>query len=350
MARRIAGHPFVDMVFEEHKAAIQVTLNQLEAVGLKSPYAMARTTMAKTDQADIKGKELRETLQRTWDKGRSTRADLYAEYLRNIHVGKINGSAPPPTLYTPTMVTETDDGEINLPFQSGLIAIDGETQLEARFRLRSEMVETGDAPFAAILHFGIEPDFAMQILHDYNRYAKPIPESKLGARNASGGLSATVNEALEIAGYRQEDLNVRGATGNKDTIAGFIQAMHFVAGCALGPVKGIKLNAASYFDELNRPGAPPINGACPQELASMLKMAATAEGMPFRKLAAPGWQVAGVTAAEGRKIETLNWPKAFEVDKATARHGRGGSTGARVERRERFYAALIDTEGASASE
>jgi hypothetical protein len=350
MTKRIFGHQLAGILINGNKAAIQVTLNHLEAVGLKSPYAMARTPLTKTDETDIKAKELREVLQRAWDKSRGHRADLYAEYLRNIFLGKINGSAPPPTLYTPANVSEIGDGEVSLPFQAGIIAIDGETQLEARFRLRREVPETGDDPFAAIVHFGIDADFAMQILHDYNRYANPIPEAKLGARNSSGGISATVNQALELAGFPSNVLNVSGATGNNKLIAGFAQAMHFVAGCALG-AQGLKVDKlAGYFDELNRPGAPPINGNCPQELAAMFTMAAQApDGMPFRKLASLGWQVAGVLVAEGRKVNALNWAQAFATDRSMRRKGRGGPTVKSADRRQRFYDALTSEEAVAAA-
>ena len=72
--------------------------------------------------------------------------------------------------------------------------------------MRDQHPETGDIPFPVMLHYGIDEKHAIQILHDYNRYAKPIPESKLGARNSSGGISSTVLEALELAGLEDDAL------------------------------------------------------------------------------------------------------------------------------------------------
>jgi hypothetical protein len=340
--KAITGYPFAGVMIDGDRAALQVTLNQLEAAGLKSPHLMAKTSLTATEHSDRRAKELRMVVQRAWDKSRSQRADLYCEYLRNIETGKIKGSAPPPAIFTPDSVTDGDDA-IVLPFRSILIALDGETQLEARFRLREELQETGDRFFPVVLHFGIEESHAIQILHDYNRYAKPIPESKLGARNSSGGLSATVVEALGIAGLSDIDLNKAGSVGTSKQIAGFSQAMHFVAAYSLG-AKGLNVNAAQYFDVLNRPGHPPINSGCPTALASMFDLAATKLDndlrLAFRKMATPFWQAAGVLAAEGVDLTTLDWQGALDADKAHAPTGRGGPRPSRASRQQAIYDAL----------
>jgi len=340
--RTITGYPFAGLVVDPERAAVQVTLNQLEAAGLRSPHMMAKTPLSRTDKTDVPAKQLRMIVQRTWDKARSLRADLYSEYLHNLVRGKIKGSAPPPAIYTPGVVSETDNGVV-LPFRSLLIAVDGDTQLEARFRLRERAPETGDLPFPAIVHFGVEESTAIQILHDYNRFAKPIPESKLGAHNSSGGLSITVLEALDLAGLTDKDLNKSGSAGTAKQVAGFAQAMHFVAGYSLG-AKGLKVNAAQYFDALNRPGHPPINGGCTAALAEMFKLAGSIpdDGLrqAFRRMAAPFWQAAGVLAAEGAEMGALDWQAGFDADKALGTTGRGGPRPSRATRQTAIYNAL----------
>lgn len=342
MSKRTAGHLFTGIAISDNLVAMQVTLNQLEAAGLKSPWQMAKTSLSKTDRSDLENKQLRVVVQRAWDVTRAKRADLYAEYLGNIHRGKIKGSAPPVTLFTPADANDLGDGDIALPFRSTLIGIDGETQLEARFRLREQDANTGDLTFAAMLHHGIEEDHAIQILHDYNRYAKPIPESKLGPRNTSGGLSQTVIEAQELAGIESDALNKVGTIGTSKHVAGFAQAMHFVTGYALGK-KGLAVNASGYFDELNRPGALPINSGCPNALASMFKLADGPNpdfNLAIRKAGAPFWQVAGVIAAEGGDVSKLKWDAAFAADKALGTAGRGGPRPSRATRQQTIYVAL----------
>jgi hypothetical protein len=342
--KAITGYPFAGILIDDARAALQVSLNQLEAVGLKSPHTMAKTPLSKTERSDLHAKELREVVQRAWDKARSLRADLYCEYLLNIQLGKIKGSAPPPAIYTPDIAKENGD-TIELPFRSRLIAIDGETQLEARYRLREQLPETGETFFPAILHFGIDENHAIQILHDYNRYAKPIPESKLGARNSSGGLSATIIAALGLVGLDDESLNKAGTGGTAKQVAGFAQAMHFVAAYSLG-AKGLIANAAHYFDVLNRPGHPPINDGCTAALAAMFDLSAVKlKGdlcLTFRKGAMAFWQAAGVLAAEGADVTTLNWQGAFDADKAAAPSGRGGARLSRADRQRLIYNALKD--------
>ena len=300
-----------------HEAVGTVSLNELEHFGVKSPAEMAKMSLAKADKDDIPFKELRITVQRTWDKTRMARADLYKQYQRHLQDGTIYGATPPVTIYVDQPGKSHADGTLVFSYTALAIAIDGETQLEARFRLRDDLPETGDNPFAVTIHHGIPEAHAIQILHDYNRYAHPIPESKLGPKNSTGGMSQTIADGVAQSLVLQtlEDLNRSGNTGTKKFKASYRQAMSFVTGYAVGS-EALKRNATTWFDALNSPGAPPVNGSCAPDLGAMFDITATD---PRVSLAAPiVWQVAGVLGSEGRKPQSLKWEDGFKTYEATA--------------------------------
>jgi hypothetical protein len=312
------------------------TLDELEHFGIKSPWLMAKMSLNKTPPEDQPGKQLRVIVQRAWDKARSQRADAYKQYIRNLAEARINGGTPPVTVYVSQQGMPSDNGLL-FNYGTSAIAIDGETQLEARFRLREDKPETGALAFPITIYHGITEEHAIQILHDFNAYAKPIPESKLGSRNASGGLSQTVQIALGQAGLTDGALNSSGAFGTKKFVAGFAQSMFFVSGYAM-QADGLKRSASSMFATLNEPGAPPINNRCSPMLASLYSLATNE--MKVRLAPTFLWQVAGVLAAEGVAPHQLNWDAALAAYKTTSKQGRGGAKMRTNERLARFYAAF----------
>ena len=332
----VSGKSLPAMAVNADTAVGMVTLNQLEHFGVKSPWYMAKTAKGKLDKIEQPFKELREVVQRTWDKQRSKRADLYSAYIEHVEAGTVAGATPPVTVYVDHAGTE-DDGTLSFPYTAAAIAIDGETQLEARFRLRDRKPETGDVPFAVTIYHDCPEIKAMQILHDFNRFAKPIPEAKLGMRNAASPVSQVIDAALAQA--PDVTLNVGSSVGTKKHAAGYQQAMAFVAGYVVGK-PALDKPASGWFDALSTPGNPPINGQCQSSLTEMLLMAKTNPQM--RSCSIYFWQVAGVLAHEGRAPATLNWNAAFAAAKAVSPNvgpgvGKGGSKGVTKDRLAAIY-------------
>lgn len=302
------------------------TLNGLRDFGIKEPLAMARTSERRLDTSDVPNKRLRVLVQRTWDNARKRNAHKYKEYLRLMYSGK-PGSAPPVTLYVPQAALPNDDEDNVLRFpydESGVvtaIAIDGETQLQARFFLAQENPATASYHFPITIHHGIDEDHAIQILHDYNRYGTRISEKVLGSRNTTGGLSNTIAEALEIASLDIGELNRIGTAGTKKFVASYQQSMAFVAAYAVGQ-EALKRSVMSWFNDLNEPGSAPINRNCRQMLAAMYDLARS--NMKVRQAGPAIWQVAGVLASEDRHPKALNWDKGLESYAETARAGKFG--------------------------
>jgi hypothetical protein len=333
------GKTLPAMAVTDTLAVGMATLNQLEHFGIKSPWHMAKTAAGKLDPTEHPFKQLREVVQRTWDKPRSKRADLYSTYIDNVLQGSVLGGTPPVTLFVNKSGTQ-DGSDISFPYTSSAIAIDGETQLEARFRLRATQPDTGDIAFPVTIYHGVSEEQAMQILHDFNHFAKPISEGKLGVRNSAGGMSQTIEEAVQMV--PGTSLNKSGALGTKTLTAGFQQAMFFVAGFAVG-LPALDKSASGWFGELNTPGVPPVNGKAPVMLGEMFDLAlhdAARRTMPTYL-----WQVAGVLGHEGRSPKSLNWDAGMAAYKAASANvgpgtGRGGNKGKTKDRLHAIYAAL----------
>jgi hypothetical protein len=311
---RTKGKTLSAIPVDDNKAVGTVSLNELEHFGIKSPAFMAKTSEKQLEKQDLPFKKLRQIVQRVWDKSRHTRADLYKVYIGRLYDSTVLGDTPPITLYVPELGTPGDQ-VIEFAYNAPVIAIDGETQLEARFRLRDENEETGDMPFAVTMHHGISEDHAMKILHDYNHYAKPIPESKLGTKNIDGPMSIAIHDAIKQAGMAQSDLNLTGSIANKKTIAAFNQAMAFIAGYAAGPM-ALKRTATSWYSGLNSAGNAAINGTCVPSLSDLFVTASKRKEIGSAQPML--WQVAGVLAGEGHKPSTVNWDAALQTYVATS--------------------------------
>jgi hypothetical protein len=335
------GKTLPGMAVTDNIAVGLTTLNQLQHFGVKSPWHMAKTSRGKLDPTDQPFKDLREIIQRAWDVARSKRADLYCTYIDHLLSGTIVGGTPPITLYVDKQGTDAD-GEMSFPYTAAVIAIDGETQLEARYRLadKERKPDTADIPFAVTIYHGISETEAMQILHDFNHFAKPIPESKLGMRNASGGMSQTISAAAALV--PGATLNTGGAMGTKTHAAGYQQAMFFIAGYAIGQ-PALEKTGSSWFDALNVPGSPPVNGACEVSLAEMLEI--VNNDLKLRQLPTYLWQAAGVLASEGRNPQSLSLAAGLAAYKTSSKNvgtgtGKGGSKGKTKERLHAIYTAL----------
>jgi len=313
---RAKGKSLTAIPVDENKAVGSVTLNELEYFGVKSPLFMAKTGEKKFEERDIPFKHLRQIVQRLWDKQRVTRAGLYKTYIGRLMDGTVMGDTPPVTLFIPDL-GEVDENarEIEFSYTSPAIAIDGETQLQARFDLRSERPETGDVPFAITIHHGISEDHAMKVLHDFNHYAKPISEAKLGVKNIDGPMSVAIGEALKNAGVAEGEFNSAGQVANKKTVAAFGQSMAFIAGYAAGH-DALKKSATTWYDVLNTAGTNAINGHCVPMLSSLYTLASAQKAVGGAQPLI--WQAAGVLAAEGVNPASMHWDAAFQAYADTA--------------------------------
>jgi DNA sulfur modification protein DndB len=128
-------------------------------------------------------KKIRMEIQRLFEGAKAKNVEPYARYVVAVHEGQ-NGMAPPIILFTErhllTDESETGPGaSIQIPWDVQLVAIDGETQLAARFEAANITAETKDNFVPVIICHGRTIDWARQVFHDLNLLAVR-PNAALG--------------------------------------------------------------------------------------------------------------------------------------------------------------------------
>ena len=76
--------------------------------------------------------ELRKDVQRLFEGAKRANVESYAKYIVAVGEMKISGMTPPIILYSPAPLS-MDDTAILIPWDAQIAAIDGETQLAARY-------------------------------------------------------------------------------------------------------------------------------------------------------------------------------------------------------------------------
>jgi DGQHR domain-containing protein len=116
-------------------------------------------------------RSLRGELQREFQGAKAKNVPKYAEYILGLSHG-MEGLTPPIILYSeqalPTEVSESGAGAIQVPYFRRLVAIDGETQLAARFEAANRDGDTESDWVPVMITHGRPKDWARQCFHDLN--------------------------------------------------------------------------------------------------------------------------------------------------------------------------------------
>lgn len=324
MTSIVTGNILIGQSVSVHKSQCVTNLNQIEAFGLRRPTLVTSATAAqrKSDKTLFDSHAMHDAVNRRFDKKRVLRSEAYSGYVERVEVHGHAGGTPAITLYVERGLEHNEQGLI-LPYGVTLVAIDGETQTEARFLLRERMPETGNNTFAVTVYHGLSLSAAKQILHDYNTYATPITEAAAASFNSAGALSRNVTAALEVSGIDETQVNRFGATGNKSTVVSHKQLLAGAAGYALNGVGLEKSVSAAMLKELNQPTTKAVHTDAAQALVKMISATLIKDSVA-RTAPAMVWQVGGALCAQGRDAGTLNWDAAMAVYNATKSGGRGG--------------------------
>ena len=301
------------------------SLNQLENAGLSRPTA-AQTAGKGASSKELKSRDLREDLNRTFDKARRLRADRYSFYIEGVECGNQDGGTPPITLYAPDTRTalSSDESALIVPYNSGITAIDGETQTEARFILRDRLPETGDTLVSVVVYYGISEAQARQILHDANAYANPIPEKKLASFNDAGPLSKAVNISRIKANVEPSRINLKGSKPTKTQVLSLTQGLTMAAGFKANGLAKSRTVTASDLMDFNRPGGGDLDSKFIDAMTLVFKAAESGD-INIRNAPTQVMQVAGALVSAGRGFGSLNWRAANDAYNATKAGGRGGA-------------------------
>ena len=116
-------------------------------------------------------RRLRLEIQRLFTGEKRKNAENYADYIVNLHRGE-PGLTPTIVLWTSSMleVEEREDGmaQMLVPFTVRLLAIDGETQLAARYIARDIETDTANTWVAIKICHNRPVEWARQAFHDLN--------------------------------------------------------------------------------------------------------------------------------------------------------------------------------------
>ncbi|HEU0156665.1 MAG TPA: DNA sulfur modification protein DndB [Stellaceae bacterium] len=125
---------------------------------------------ASKDLQDLQ--EIREEVQRLFAGQKAKNVAPYAEYIAEVHAGEVDGITPPIILYSEEKLAEGVDDigreYVQVPYDKRLVAIDGETQLAARFEAANRAPDTKTEFVAIYICHGKDKQWARQCFHDLN--------------------------------------------------------------------------------------------------------------------------------------------------------------------------------------
>ena len=145
---------------------------------------------------------IREEVQRLFEGAKRRNVAPYAEYIVDLHKGE-DGITPCITLYCEKSleVEERSDGTafLQIPWDEKLVAIDGETQLAARYEAANLEPDTKRAFVPVYICHGLDKQWARQSFHDLNALGvKPNAALSIGmdARDPITRVGRRVEEAV----------------------------------------------------------------------------------------------------------------------------------------------------------
>jgi DGQHR domain-containing protein len=167
------GHLIAGVVLDNYRflgkmkgaQLLQVAVDPRKTEDLKQVAASAQLEALRRMRTDV---------QRLFEGAKAKNVEPYAQYIAGLHHGTM-GMTPPIILFTqePLPVQENDEGTAlaQIPYGTQVVAIDGETQLAARFVAADIEAATKQELVPVILCHGRDLVWARQVFHDLNTLA-----------------------------------------------------------------------------------------------------------------------------------------------------------------------------------
>jgi DGQHR domain-containing protein len=195
------GHIVAGVSLDGHRFLGRMKAAQLMQVA-QDPRRTEDEKQVAADASLSETRKVREMVQRLFEGAKERNVGPYADYLVAVHNGQ-NGMAPPIILFTKEKLswTNTPDagGQIQIPYGTMLIAIDGETQLAARFEAASKDPATQSALVPVMICHGLDLTWARQVFHDLNLLGVR-PNAAVGismdARDPATGIARTIEQEV----------------------------------------------------------------------------------------------------------------------------------------------------------
>jgi DGQHR domain-containing protein len=165
------GHLIAGVKINEHQFLARLKATQLFQIAPNPRDSEDRKKVdASKDLQDLR--EIREEVQRLFAGQKAKNVAPYADYIVDVHKGEADGITPPIILYSENEldieIDEAGKGFIQVPYDQRLVAIDGETQLAARFEATNIYPDTKNEFVAIYICHGKDKLWARQCFHDLN--------------------------------------------------------------------------------------------------------------------------------------------------------------------------------------
>jgi DNA-sulfur modification-associated len=196
------GHIIAGSKLDDHRFVGRVRASQLFQI---APDPRDTENKKKLDASHElqQLRSVRDEVQRLFEGMKKKNVESYADYIVELHNGNIDGITPPITLYSEDMlaVRESENGTafIQVPWDTRLAAIDGETQLAARHEAANLEPETKKEFVAVYINHGRDGGWARQAFHDLNTLAvRPNAALSMGmdARNPITKITREVERKI----------------------------------------------------------------------------------------------------------------------------------------------------------
>jgi hypothetical protein len=156
-------------------------------------------------------------VQRLFEGAKKRNVPKYAEYLKRLYRGQIDGVAPVIELWTSDMLSDgKDQFEKIIPWGTQFVAIDAESQLAARYLASAEEPLLKKVLVSVRIHHGRTIEWARQAFHDFNALAvKPNTALAISMdrRNPLTALALKIEaEVPQLTGRVHHSARQLGAT------------------------------------------------------------------------------------------------------------------------------------------
>lgn len=204
------GHILAGVQIDEHRFLARVKGPQLFQIAPDPRDSEDKRKLAASKEAQDM-RTVRESVQRLFEGAKAKNVGSYAEYIVGIHDGR-PGITPAIILYSEDRLDFALEGQFGhgtvlVPWGKKLVAIDGETQLAARYEAANRNPETLTDYIAVHICHGLPRGWARQAFHDLNVLAiRPNSAISVGM-DARDPLTAITREVEARVPFLTERVN-----------------------------------------------------------------------------------------------------------------------------------------------
>jgi DNA sulfur modification protein DndB len=302
------GHIVAGVVIDDHRFLGRMKASQLFQVAIDPRRTEDLRQLEGNTQLESV-RRIRMEVQRLFEGAKAKNVEPYAQYVVNVHDGA-DGMAPPIILFTEKTMKVCEDqagaGSIQIPWDIQLVAIDGETQLAARFEAQNIKEETKNDFVAIVICHGRTIQWARQVFHDLNLLAVK-PNAALGlSMDERDPLTQVAREVMDTVAFFKGRVNMkRRQLGNRDKEVATFAALRGACVTLAEGIGGVKHGARPVPIPLEH--IPPIRTAAVEWFAAVAKVIGPAMENRSQMLASASSVMAAI-GAMGRALVEISDP------------------------------------------